>query len=160
MRRRPCRRPVISICNIVLHLLVRHTSLRGGFHRIRRTLPIIPFQTGFRGFLRIFLGICVHSFLYDSSRSCQRLRHHASILTQFGMIVNRFVKIHQSKNRFVKIHQSNPKTQDVFGSFRGSVSCRPRLWLPSANNDRLSDTAALKVNWKNVIWQRCTKPTN
>ena len=27
MRRRPCRRPVISLCNIVLHLLVRHTAL-------------------------------------------------------------------------------------------------------------------------------------
>ena len=26
-RRRPCRRPVISLCNIVLHLLVRHTAL-------------------------------------------------------------------------------------------------------------------------------------
>ena len=89
--------------------------------------PLSLFKPVFRGFLRIFLGICVHSFLYDSSRSCQRLRHHASILTQFGMIVNRFVKIHQSKNRFVKIHQSSQKTQDVFGSFRGSVSCRPRL---------------------------------
>ena len=27
MRRRPCRRAVISLCNIVLHHLVRHTAL-------------------------------------------------------------------------------------------------------------------------------------
>lgn len=46
-------------------------------------------------------------------------------------------------NRFVKIHQSNKKMQDVFGSFFVSVSCYPQLQLPSANNDRLIDTAAL-----------------
>ena len=46
-------------------------------------------------------------------------------------------------NRFVKIHQSNKKMKDVFGSFFVSVSCYPQLQLPSANNDRLIDTAAL-----------------
>ena len=46
-------------------------------------------------------------------------------------------------NRFVKIHQSNKKMKDVFGSFFVSVSCYLRLRLPFANNDRLIDTAAL-----------------
>ena len=56
MRRRPCRRPVISLCNIVLHLLVRHTAL------LRRLSSHSAHSTHFP-FSNRFLEVPVNNFL-------------------------------------------------------------------------------------------------